>query len=71
MFFNTINENVPISEMAFFKLLYKKIAEIALFYEKMSFQHFFYFFYEKNCQNDVFSYYFMKNAILAFFPIPL
>jgi hypothetical protein len=58
-FFNTINEDVSTSEMAFFKLRYEKNAVLAFFFNS---------FMKKIAETHIILW---ENAISAFFSIPL
>jgi hypothetical protein len=84
-FFNTINEDVSASEMAFFKLRYeknavlafffnsfmKKIAETHYFIGKCRFGIFFQSLYEKIAETVFFHIISWKNAVSAFFSLLL
>jgi hypothetical protein len=63
-----------IAKTVFFHIVSWKIAILAFFFtffmKKMPKWRFLYCFMEK-CRFGIFSYYFIENAISAFFPIPL
>jgi hypothetical protein len=61
-FFNTINEDVSASETAFFKLLYKKNAVLAFFFNS---------FIKKITETAFFILFYEKMPFQHFFSIPL